>query len=449
MQTQRDHLNAYQFMMGRMSSALVLADPASPEIPARRAIVGMIVGVLLAVLIAIGFVAYGALVPGGNKDWQAKGAMVVEKETGIMLVNVNGRLHPTMNYASARLLGTSGKVAYVSKASLAAAPRGAMLGIPGAPQALPSTQDMSVSDWLACLPGSNDETVPADRAPGIVFDRAVPSVPLPGNRYMLVKSAAGTQYVIWNGTKFKVDDPVVTVALGMATARPVPAPQSWLDALANGPGLAPAAVDRAGSAGGSVGGQPRKIGQLFEHQAANGDAEWFVLRPDGLAPLSRTEFALLSAAGTSPEPVRIDTAAIASAQRSGDQSLLKRLPDLSGSRWFDHSRNTLCLRQTAVGAQVESQIAIAPGGVVAGNSVRVRPGTGVIVGALPIPAGRKVPDRYLITDEGRKYLMPDDDSIKALGFAGAPVRPMAGDMLAAVPSGPVLSQAAAAASEKG
>ncbi|ONI83113.1 type VII secretion protein EccB [Actinosynnema sp. ALI-1.44] len=448
MQTQRDHLNAYQFMMGRMSSALVLADPASPEIPARRAIVGMIVGVLLAVLIAIGFVAYGAIVPGGNRDWQAKGATVVEKETGIMLVNVDGRLHPTLNYASAKLLGNNSKVAMVSKASMKDAPRGSVLGIPNAPQALPSAQDIGGSSWLTCLPGSWDDSVSADRAPNVLFDPVVPSVPLPDERYLLVKSAAGSQYVVWRGMKFKVDDPIVTVALGMATARPVPAPQAWLNALVDGPALAPAAIDRAGTPGSPVGGQPRKVGQLFEHQAGNGDTEWFVLRADGIAPVSATEFALL-AASTGSQPVRVDTAAIASAPRSSDQSLLKRLPDLSRSRWLDHGQNALCLRQTPVGAQVESQIAIAAGGALAGNSVQVRPGAGVIVGALPVPAGRKVPDRYLITDEGRKYLMPDDESIKALGLAGAPVRPMAGDMLAGVPSGPVLSKAAAAASEKG
>ncbi|MEV0083943.1 type VII secretion protein EccB [Saccharopolyspora sp. NPDC050642] len=450
MQTQRDHVHAYQFLMGRMSSALVLGDPASVEVPARRAAVGVYIGLVLALLIAVGFGIYGWLVPGGNNSWRAQGAIVVEKETGTRYVNVDGVLHPTLNYASAKLLqgpNAGAKVTLLSRASLADAPRGAPLGIPNAPQILPAAQDLVGSNWLTCLPGSAGAVAPGSPELTLNFDPGAPAAPLPPDRYALVQSPEGTQYVLWGGAKHQVAEPTVPIALGMAAARPVPAPQPWLDALPDGPVLASAQIDGSGTSGPSIGGKAYRVGQLFEQRSANGDVQTFVLRREGLAPISRTEFMLLEVAPGTPEPARIDPAAVASAPRSADRSLLGRLPDLSGARWQDHGPAAICLRQAPVGPRIASEVVFAGPGAAAGG-VHMRPGTGVVVAALPIPPGQRVPDRYLITGDS-KYLLPDDDSMRALGYAGVPVRPIANDLLATVPSGPALSQAAVGATRKG
>ncbi|MEU5846087.1 type VII secretion protein EccB [Saccharopolyspora shandongensis] len=447
MQTQRDHVHAYQFLMGRMSSALVLGDAASAEVPARRAAVGVYIGIVLAVLIAIGFGIYGLLVPGGNTSWQAKGAIVVEKETGTRYVNLNGVLHPALNLASAKLLqGPGSKVTLLSRESIADAPRGEPVGLPDAPQVLPEPQDLVGASWLVCLPGSDTGATPAEDQLGLNFDPGVPNAMLPPDRYLLVASPDGAQYVLWGGFKFRVGAPTVPVALGMAAVRPVPAPQMWLDALPNGPVLAPAEIDGTGTPGRSIGGTTYQVGQLFEQKAANGEVQRFVLRRDGLAPVNGTEF-MLRVAATSHDPVRIEAAVLASAPRSTDQSLTKRLPELADARWLDSSAGSICLRQTAVGAQVHSEVVVAGAGASA-PGVHLRPGTGVLVGAVPVPPGRKVPDRYLITD-GKKYLLPDDDSMKALGYVGVAVRPMPSDQLATLPSGPPLSQAALGVTKKG
>ncbi|GAA0504188.1 type VII secretion protein EccB [Saccharopolyspora subtropica] len=440
MQTQRDHVHAYQFLMGRMSSALVLNDPASAEVPSRRAITGAIIGLVLALLISVGFGVFGFIFPGGNKSWQAEGAIVVEKETGTRYINVNGVLHPTLNYASAVLRqGAGAKVSLVSRASLRDAPRGAPMGIPGAPQSLPSAQDIVGAHWLFCLSGGNDFTLD--------FDPDTPAATLPTDRYALVESPTATQYVVWGGAKHRVAHPVVTAALGMAGEQPIRAPQQWLDALPDGPELAPAVINGAGSNGPVVGGQARQVGQLFEYHAANGDVELFVLRRDGLAPVSRTEFTLLDAMAGSPDPVRIDAAAVAAAPRSADRSLTRRLPDLSQARRLDRAAESLCLRQTPVGAQVRSEVVLAPQSP-QGGVVRMPPGTGVVAAAVPVPAGRRTPDRYLITG-GTKYLIPDDDSIRALGYGSVPVRPISTELLAALPSGPDLSRAAMGVTGRG
>lgn len=62
MQTQKDHVEAYQFMMGRMSASLVLGDPSLLEVPARRAWTGFLVGIGVTFLIGLGFFLYGLIV---------------------------------------------------------------------------------------------------------------------------------------------------------------------------------------------------------------------------------------------------------------------------------------------------------------------------------------------------------------------------------------------------
>lgn len=61
MQTQKDHVEAYSFLMGRTMSALVVGDASHAEVPARRAWNGMVIGAALAALIVIGFLLYGLI----------------------------------------------------------------------------------------------------------------------------------------------------------------------------------------------------------------------------------------------------------------------------------------------------------------------------------------------------------------------------------------------------
>lgn len=61
MQTQKDHVEAYSFLMGRMTAALVTGDASYLEVPARRARTGLVVGALLAALITVGFLIFGLI----------------------------------------------------------------------------------------------------------------------------------------------------------------------------------------------------------------------------------------------------------------------------------------------------------------------------------------------------------------------------------------------------
>ena len=68
MQTQQDHVEAYRFLVGRMSSALVVGNPSTVAVPAARTWTGLRVGVVVTVLIAVGFLVFGLIVHTSHKS---------------------------------------------------------------------------------------------------------------------------------------------------------------------------------------------------------------------------------------------------------------------------------------------------------------------------------------------------------------------------------------------
>ncbi|SDM81408.1 type VII secretion protein EccB [Allokutzneria albata] len=442
MQTQRDHVHAYQTLVGRMSAALSLGDTNYAEPPARRALLGMVFGVVLALLVGVGFWVYGLINPGGNMAWRKPGAILMEKESGALYVFRDGLLIPMRNQASAMLFqGNGSRMESISRASLTELPRGLPVGIPDAPGSLPSPSSLVSTPWLVCLPQSGKLSV--NLSPD------AESNPVGADSYAWVSAASGEQYLVWRDQKLRVADPSVPVALGLGTGAPPVAPAPWLAALPDGPVIGAAEI--TGSASAKVGATTYPVGSLFKQ---DGTDRFYVLRKDGLAPMSRTESLLLQAK-TGKSAVVVDAAAVASAPRSTDTELTRRIPDLAAAKAVLPGEQVLCLRQRTEQTTVFSEVVTTSRatGWIGMNEIvgaYVKPSTGVLVAAVPAPVetGRK-PDRYLITDRGMKYLLADDDAIQALGLGGVTPRPMSADLLAAIPSGPTLSRAAVGVNEKG
>ena len=130
MWTQRDQIQAYQFLRRRLVSALVAADANHPVSPSRRLVLGTVLGLAVALLVTAVFGIIGLLNPSGGKDWLAGGKVIVEEGTGARFVlGADGVLHPVLNYASARLLagGNGDATVSVSSENLGKAGRGAYL----------------------------------------------------------------------------------------------------------------------------------------------------------------------------------------------------------------------------------------------------------------------------------------------------------------------------------
>lgn len=446
MQTQKDHVHAYKFLIERMTTALTVGDPSNMEPPTRRGRSGLLTGALLALLIVIGFGVYGLIVPGGNTVWKQKGAILVEKESGTRYVLVDNMLMATPNLASAMLIQGSGNhVDVISRKSLEGLPRGPQMGIPGAPDAVPRPQELLPPSWLLCpttsveggKPGLVTNLVPAEQY-GL----------MPDDRYAPVQSADGKLYVIWKDTKYQVPDASSLVVFGLPATRAPRVPDVWLNLIRTGSALTPAVIPDAAEPGLTVAGSPRRIGDLFTHDPGNGTEQRYVLLDRGLAPLSATEFALLRAR-PGKSPVAIDAQSILTAPFSPDQSMLTRLPDLVGKKPLDDAAGQPCLRQEGKGADITTHLVTVPGAQKWPAGVRVPASRGILVAELPIPSGQKTPYRHLITERGKRYLIPDDNSIQALGLGGVQPVPMPTEVLSTIPEGPALTRSAVVVEQGG
>ena len=450
MQTQRDHVHAHQFMMGRLGSALVQGDPSTAEIPGQRAVTGLIFGLLISVLVVAGFAVYGWIVPGGSTAYTKPGLILVEKESGTRYVYLDGVLRPTPNLTSAMLIqGGSATVKLISRQSIKDVPRGPQIGIEGAPQSI-AVGSMVTGPWLTCLAGSVADTG-GDRL-GLNLDPRVTGRVVPAGKFVVARGH-GTTYLVTADRKYPVTDQAALVALGASTVRPVPAPKLWLDYLPDGPALAPAKIPGAGEKG-EVAGRPHPVGTLFRQQPDAGAEQLFVLRRDGLAAISRTEF-LFAAATSGAKPVELTGSDLVSARISPDRSLLTRLPELAGLTPQETGPEALCLRQRAVSEKQFASIAVlvplARSGVDPSGrtSVLTEPGAGMAVIPAPFETGFALPPATYIADDGKAYQIGDSDSAAALKLDKVANVPFPKNLLALLPQGPALSVKAIAAAEVG
>ncbi|MEU3650073.1 type VII secretion protein EccB [Lentzea sp. NPDC034063] len=447
MQTQKDHVHAYQFLMQRMTTALTVGDPSNMDPPTRRGRSGLLTGSFIAVLLVIGFGVYGLIVPGGSTAWKQKGAILVEEETGTRYVFVNNMLMGTSNLASAMLIqGKDNHVALISRKSLEGLPRGPRMGIPGAPDSVPRPQDLLPPSWLVC------PTAPADGQKLGLVTNFVPDQKyewIPDDRYAPVQSVDGELYLVWKNKKYQVPDDKALVVFGLAATKAPRVPAVWLDLVPDGPVLSPAAIPSAGAPGQTVAGSKRRIGDLFTHDPGNGIEQRYVLLDKGLAPLSATEFALLKAL-PGKSSVEIGAQEILTAPFSPDQSMLTRLPDLVGKKPLDETTGSPCLRQEGSSGDVVSYpVAVRDADRWQGGGAWIPPGRGVLAAELPIPNGQKEPNRFLITERGRRYLVPDDNAVQALGLGGVQPVPMRSEVLSTIPVGPSLTRDAVIIEEGG
>lgn len=449
MQTQRDHVHAHTFMMGRLSSALVEGNSTNSQIPGRRPLTGLVLGIILSVLVIAGFGVYGWLRPGGSKAYQQKGVIVVEKETGNRYVYLDGKLHAVPNLTSAMLInGPSATVKLISRNSLKDVPRGPELGIADAPQAVPPADKMVHGPWLACLPGSVVEA--PDDTMGLDLNPSAPATPLGDDAFTVAQSSVGKKYLVTGNRKYPVGSDSVLVALGATNARPVTAPDSWLQWLPTGVTVSPPNIPKAGTPGPDVAGQSHPVGTLFRQHPHSGPDQLFVLRSDGLAPITRTAFRLASAANDT-DVVTLTAGDVVAAPRSDHRSPAgKGLPDLSRLHWQDPGDRVLCMQQrpagkgTVLGRVVFTDRSSSGVSAEGHTSTLLQPGTGML--AVPVPVKRQDPTDvtlFLVTGAGVAYPLTGKNSIAALRLnSGSPV-PLPRVLLSRIRKGPALSRSAA------
>ncbi|MET9295865.1 type VII secretion protein EccB [Streptomyces sp. NPDC003077] len=237
MASRRDELNAYSFARKRTTAAFLKPLPNGSIESAPRPLKTVLPSVLLGVVIVVGFGACGVLKPVAPKGWDKPAQNVIvgdESTTRYVVLNSKdekGRnqklLHPILNLASAKLLldPKKFKVVKVKESELdGKIPHGPAIGIPYAPDRLPTAKEAEAPKyWAVCSrPGSGTNSK-AQQAVFVLGGKDKKLVEDKGrldlHQALYVQDPHGEKYLVdENGVAFTFDS-------SMGGRIPVPAPQ--------------------------------------------------------------------------------------------------------------------------------------------------------------------------------------------------------------------------------
>jgi type VII secretion protein EccB len=473
--TERDQIQANQFMRRRLVSALATGDANHPTSPSRRLVLGTVMGAVAVLLVAAGFGMIGVLKPTGSVDWRQPGQVILEQGTGAHFVlGSDGLLHPVINEASALLLAGADKTVTASASALSAAPRGATLGIPGAPDSLPSASGLLSLTLVTCSSVTAGQSAAAAPTSSVLLAGANSAAgalagmrALSSRQGLLVQAPGSVSYLVAGGYRYQMPTSAAAVALGYQNVAPVPVAPGWLTTLPLGRDLSLVAVPGAGSPGPAVGGTATRVGQVLTTSSAlGGPAEYYLVRASGLELITQTEAVLVlgdtanAAAypGAAQKVLPSSLAAVASApqQPAGDDAsgYPAEIPSPA-----DAGFGTVVVCAAGDGRDVASvavgpALPLPPGGRAMATGARpgdgvagqvyVPPGSGALVAAQAAP-GAPTTTTYLVTDEGIKFPVADAAARSSLGYGSVTPVPVSTTLLDLLPTGPALDHAAAQA----
>ncbi|RAO29828.1 hypothetical protein PSN13_05027 [Micromonospora saelicesensis] len=459
MRTRRDQVQAYRFVTRRIVSALLSGDPETTNLPMRRLGMAVFGSVLTAAIVLGGVGAYGQLTGGAAPlDDQT---LVIERETGATYVFIEGKLHPTLNYTSARLIvnDASAQVRTMSQASLRDRPRGVTVGIVGAPDALPDRKSLTGLPWSVC-----DVPDPVDRqrsSTRLVIDRALPGGTPLGDRAVLV-SVNDQRYLVTNNTRLQLLDPSRTItALRMAGTERLQVGQQLLNAVPAGPPLRRPSLPGEGEPSSrKVAGQSYDVGSVFKAAGRH-----YVLTRDALVSISEITALLLVSNGGRITDITPNQASEAFEERRiEEEGMPATMPALYPAQ---PGQTTLCAtyRKDSSGGpptttlevfdRVPTELTDSDPGLVpvrqtrrdavrTAEAVLLPGGKGVIAQASPgagtSGSGAAGSTIYLISPQGIRYPLGSAATLDVLGYGGITPLAVPGSLLALIPTGPTLDR---------
>ncbi len=456
MKSRRDQVQAHAYVVGRLTSALVHAEPDAPESPARRTTLGSFGGLMLGTLLVAGFLIWGLIFPGSKAGTLTAGELVVVKQTGARYIYSGRDLRPVLNWSSARLLlNGNPQLKFVSATSLAGLRQGPPLGIVGAPDALPAARAVNRGDWLVCaMPGAGHPLT------SLTIGAATAVGQAPARSAVIVQGPDGSQYLLWDSHRLRLDASWIRDALGLGRAPVIGVSGAWLNAVPAGPDLRPLAVPGRGRQGPTLGGQATRVGQvLVVHNVASPD-EFYLAEAGGVAPITSTQAALAltdpatAAAypGATASPVQISPAAIAAAPVAG-QALAggAGAPPAPPADDAAPPPSVPCMDYAGAGVAppllvfATPPVGVPPAlgmpGVSAGPAgadlISVVPNGGALVRPQAAP-GVGGTSLFLVTDAGVKFPVPSATAASALGYRAGQAAALPAALLGLLPTGPAL-----------
>lgn len=433
MASRQDRLHSYRFGVSRVVVALATQDPDPAHSPFRRAAGAALAGAVVTMLVLAGAAVYGVVAPAPSDGWRTGGSVIVERESGARYVYVGGVLHPVLNYASAVLvLGAGGDPVHVPRGSLAAVPRGATLGIAGAPDSLATRRDLLTGAWAVCSAGTGTP------APTIHIGRQPAGGSPIGDDGLLTLGPDGRRYLIWHGIRYGLTD-LARSALAWSSETAYPVAAALLNALTAGPDLAPPAVDGRGGRSTLAG---ARVGDVVVETTQGGNRQYALVLATGIAPVSQLAADLLLAEpGAASRPISqadyLAAPKLSVPWQAGAAPVPATAPKLAHPL---HPAEAIC----ATGAEVavDAPVQGAPAGDSGQDHIVVPPGRGALVEPESAP-GYPTGALFLVTDQGRRFAVPTSEVLSVLGYEGVTPTRVPAALVALVPAGPPLDPVAA------
>jgi type VII secretion protein EccB len=466
--SRQDQLHSYQYSLQRVVAALVTHDPDPHRSPLRRAGTTALVSLVIAALAVGGVAIYGVLAGAGGGRPESDAVVYIEKRSGAryILDSDAGRLHPVLNFSSALLIAKAQApdVRNVSHAQLAKLPLGDPLGIPDAPDSLPSTDDLLTAPWSVCT--QTDHGVASGAGPGaqatstlLVGDRLTDGrVAAAGGEAILVRDPAHRAFLVYGNRRFPIPSSRYTATLsvlGWGERRPWPVAAGWINAVPLGPALEPLTIRGFGDPS-TIDGY--RVGQLVtDGQSADAaHVQWAVVLADGISVVTELQAKLLL---TEPDHYPPERTGTDFAQLTFSHTLLSdaddpgALPSTVPALAPNPQRACMTLPIGKDGAGIRIDPTTPAGTAVTGDTVpgsvqadfvHVTRGKGAVVVSAASPSAPATTGTLtIVTDTGRRYAVAGREALGKLGYGGVSMPQVPAELVALLPQGPALDPARA------
>ena len=429
--------------------------------------------VMVAVVVLAVAGVVGVLKPSGTADWKSTGHVIVENPSGAnytwMADQKTGKyyLYPITNFASAALLAGSADTTYVSTQKLMQVPRGPRLGLPDAPDAIPTTDHLLDAPWTLCsLPA---QTISGEQVPNtalVVGRQRTSGVPVEESAILVRDIERGTLHLVWHGHDYPIrNEASVLEGLAWRDQPQIEVGTAWLSALPAGePLMVPPAPGRGQHttvpAGGATVGEVRVV-----HSA--GGTQYYLVQAGQIQAITPLQAAITLAdpavrrlvyGGATPTARPLAAAVANSVPRRDLPTLSPTDPPEARPAMaaVNSDKSTVCasFRDAGLVPDVAAEAAVegaelAPAtaqrtqnGTVLANRVEVEPGRGAVVESMPSPTATSG-SLFLVTDEGKRFGIANDEARKSLGYDAVTPIQMPASLVARIPAGDALDQQAA------
>ncbi|MZD10468.1 type VII secretion protein EccB [Streptomyces sp. SID5785] len=453
MASRRDELNAYTFAKRRTLASFLQPSASGSEEGAPRPLRAVLPGSIVGVVVLAVFGGIGMFSPTAPKGWDDpyKHVIVADKSTTryvVMKTDGEVQLHPVLNMASAKLILEQGQgdVVTVDESVLDGgdAPKhGVTVGIPYAPDRLPSPQEAEAAKrWMVCERPTSGGTV---QQATFVLGKDDRKIADDGDRltggelmYVVADDKQKTEYVVdAHGVKYPVsagtpkEKQQLLRALDAVNRTPQKVSDQWLATLHEGtPVTFPTVDGQPGAVAdtqGSLDSDANKVGTVLVTRGADQTRQYYVVLPDRIADITPFTAQLLI---SSPDLAQVNGSGqarqvaagqiVTDGDFAGDNTWPTQAPKTVNATDTGGGRNVVCNTLRGVGSRNSTTLSTWAGKSfpkdlpTGSSSAYVTPGSGQLFRQV-MGTDSKSGSLFLVTDTGLRYAMQSNSDGDATG----------------------------------